>query len=186
MGEPRKIGEILNPALARLDTTDQARAYGLWARAAGDAVAANARPRSFARGVLTVECASSMWAQELTYLGGHLLARMSELDPAHPVQRLRFVARHSPVPPPEPPGAPLPRPSSEPATGPSTQEDEPAVSKKSRRDGTIDRADLAAAEAGAREVGDERLREAIRAALDAAADGSAQGPLPGPSVNQKK
>ncbi len=90
-GEPRKIGEILDPALARLDTSDQARAYGAWARAAGDAVAANARPRSFARGVLTVECASSIWAQELTYLGGQLLARMNELDPAHPVERFRFV-----------------------------------------------------------------------------------------------
>jgi type IV secretory pathway VirB10-like protein len=191
MGEPRKIGEILNPALARLDTTDQARAYGLWTRAAGDTVAANARPRSFARGVLTVECASSIWAQELTYLGGQLLARMSELDPAHPVQRLRFVTRHSPAPPPDPssspePPPPPPGPSGEPATGSPTQEEEPVASNESKRDGTIDRADLAAAQAGAREVGDERLREAIRAALDAAADGSAQGPPSGSSVNQKK
>ncbi len=75
----------------------------MWARAAGDAVAANARPRSFARGVLTVECASSIWAQELTYLGGQLLARMDELDPAHPVERFRFVTRRSPAPAPSPP-----------------------------------------------------------------------------------
>jgi len=178
MAEPRKIGEILDPALARLDTTDQARAYGVWARAAGDAVAANARPRSFARGVLTVECASSIWAQELTYLGGQLLARMNELDPAHPVERFRFVARRSPAPAPSPPGG---RPA-----GSSPQENEPAASKKAGRDGTLHPADLVAAQRSADQIGDERLREAIRAALGAAAAESPQNPSSGSSVNHKK
>ena len=167
--EPRKIGEILDPALARIDTSDQARAYGAWARAAGDAVAANARPRSFARGVLTVECASSIWAQELTYLCGQLLARMNELDPAHPVQRFRFVARRSPAPPLEA----VPEPATE---GAPAQENEPAASKKSRRDGIIHRADLEAAQRVADEVGDERLRKAILAALGAASEEPPRNP----------
>jgi len=178
MAEPRKIGEILDPALARLGTSDQARAYGVWARAAGDAVAANARPRSFARGVLTVECTSSIWAQELTYLGGQLRARMNELDPAHPVERFRFVTRRSP--------APAQSPPEEAPTGSSPQENEPAASKESKRDGTLDPADLAAARQGADQVGDERLREAIRAALEAAAAEPPQDPPGGSSVNHKK
>jgi hypothetical protein len=165
--------------LSRIDTSDQARAYGAWARAAGDTVAANARPRSFARGVLTVECASSIWAQELTYLGGQLLARMSELDPAHPVRRFRFVTRRSPAP--------------SPGTGPAeaeegatTQENEPAAAKKSRRDGTIHGADLETAQRVADEVDDERLRKAILAALEAASPEPPRGAEGGSSVNQKK
>jgi len=160
--------------LTRLDTSDQARAYGAWTRAAGDPVAANARPRSFARGVLTVECASSIWAQELTYLGGQLLARMTELDPAHPVQRFRFVTRRSPAPPPAP------------CAGSPPQESEPAAPNKSRRDEAIQRADLEAAERDAEKVGDERLRHAILAALEAATDEPPASPPGGSSVNQKK
>lgn len=177
--EPRKIGEILDPALARIGTSDQARAYGAWARAAGDTVAANARPRSFARGVLTVECASSIWAQELTYLGGQVLARMNELDPAHPVRRFRFVTRRSPAPPPETDQRAA-------REGAPAQENEPAAAKKPRRDGTIQRADLEAAQRVADEVGDERLRKAILAALGAVSPEPPQSAEGGSSVNQKK
>ena len=195
MGDPRKIGEILNPALTRLGTSDQAQAYGAWARAAGDTVTANARPRSFARGVLTVECVSSIWAQELTYLGGQLLARMSELDPAHPVQRFRFVTRRSPAADGDEPvsqlDARIPEgaasgPSPAVAAGLSSQELGAAASNHSRRDGTIHRADLDAARRGADEVGDERLQKAILAALGAAAVEKPQSATGGPFVNHKK
>lgn len=169
-GDPRKIGEILDPTLTRLDTSDQARAYGAWARAAGDPVAANARPRSFARGVLTVECASSIWAQELTYLGGQLLTRMNELDPAHPVQRFRFVTRRSPAP----------------AAGPPPEDDAPPASNISRREVSIDRADLDAAQRVAESIGDERLRQTILAALGAAGRQPPQAPPCDPKVNPKK
>lgn len=166
-GDPRKIGEILDPTLTRLDGSDRARAYGAWARAAGDTVAANACPRSFARGVLTVECASSIWAQELTYLGGQILARMAELDAAHPVQRLRFVTRRAPAPSP-------------------AEEAKPPAPNRSRRDGTIDRADLEAARRVAETVGDERLRQTILAALGAAATRPPNDPPGGSLVNPKK
>ena len=96
MSELRRIGDIINPALSKLETSDGARAYGLWARAAGDPVAVNARPRRFARGLLTIECASSVWANELTYLTPQILARMAELEPENPVQRLRFVTAREP------------------------------------------------------------------------------------------
>lgn len=129
--------------------------------------------------MLTVECASSIWAQELTYLGGQLLARMNDLDPAHPVRRFRFVTRGSPAP-----------PSGADSTGASegvpTQEDEPATAKTLKRDGTIQGADLEAAQRVAAEVGDERLRGAILAALGAASPEPPRSAEGGSPVNQKK
>ena len=87
----QRLGDILSTALGRMATSDQARAYAAWARAAGEQVASGARPRHFSRGVLTVECTSSVWANELTYLGGQILRRMDEVAPGHPVKRFRFV-----------------------------------------------------------------------------------------------
>ena len=50
------------------------------------------RPRRLSRGVLTVECESSTWANELTYLdAGHPRRRLRADDPATPVTSLRFV-----------------------------------------------------------------------------------------------
>ncbi len=88
---PQRLGDILSPALERLATSEQAAAYRAWGRGAGEQVAAGARPRYFARGVLTVECESSVWANELTYLGSTILARMDQVAPGHPVKRFRFV-----------------------------------------------------------------------------------------------
>ena len=167
-GEPKKLSEILDPALGRLTTSDQARAYGAWARAAGDTVAANARPRSFARGVLTVECASSIWAQELTYLGGRLLERMGEVDPGHPVERFRFVTRRSPPP-------------------PLCREDKAApAANKPECEAAIAPATIEAARRAAEGVGDEHLRRAITVALEAVSAQPAKGPPDGPPVNPKK
>lgn len=151
--------------------------------------------------MLTVECASSIWAQELTYLGGEMLVRMTELDPAHPVKRLRFMTRRSPAadgdePPamataapqpadPPPRGGPRPSPAAPFAGSPPQDRGAPA-SNRSRRGGTTHRADVDAAQQGARQVGDERLREAIVAALGAAAAEPPEGSPGGPSVNQKK
>ena len=94
--DPKRLGDILSAALGRMATSDQARAYAAWARAAGEQVASGARPRHFSRGVLTVECTSSVWANELTYLGGQILRRMDEIAPGHPVKRFRFVIERAP------------------------------------------------------------------------------------------
>lgn len=148
---PRPLREILDPALTKLATSEQARAFGAWTRAAGAPMASAARPSAFFNGVLTVDCASSIWANELTYLGGQILARMNELTPGQPVRRLRFVVAREPRPagPPEADPAPA-RPPREPLAAPSLQ------------------AALAAADG----VRDERLREAIRAALQASGGAS--------------
>jgi hypothetical protein len=151
--EPRRIGEVLDPTLARLQTSDQARAYGAWARAAGEAIAAGAHPKGFSRGVLTVECSSSVWANELTYLGDQLLRRMREVVPEHPVKRLRFMVGR---------GAPR-------------QEAEARAANRRDRDTRPAPPELREARARAEGVRDERLRAAIQAALRSTA-GDPSGP----------
>ncbi len=88
---PRRLGDILTPALDRLAGGDEARAYAAWARAVGEPVSGGTRPKAFRRGQLTIECASSVWANELTYLGPQILRRMDEVAPGHPVERFRFI-----------------------------------------------------------------------------------------------
>ena len=143
MSEPKRLGDILSTALGRLATSDQARAYAAWARAAGEQVASGARPRHFSRGALTVECTSSVWANELTYLGAEILRRMDEVAPGHPVKRFRFVIeRAAPRQEEEPPEATVAQPHERPAPQ-----------------------DLGGARAQAEGVRDARLRAAIEAAL---------------------
>lgn len=143
---PRKLGEILNPALDRLATSEQAVAYRAWALAAGDQVAAGAHPRHFSRGVLTVECSSSVWANELNYLGGSILARMGQVAPGHPVQRLRFIIARAT------------RPEEGEAEGPRFREPDAPPEPPTPED-------LETARQQAGRVCDARLRDAIEAVL---------------------
>ena len=89
--DPLRLGEILQRRVARLIGSDEARAFSLWRQAAGPQVAAVTRPLRLARGTLTIGCESSVWANELTYLGGSLLQKLRTIDPDCPVTRLRFI-----------------------------------------------------------------------------------------------
>jgi len=91
MGELTRLGDILSEALGRVAGSDEGRAYRAWARAAGGDVVAVTRPRRLSRGVLTVECESSTWANELTYLTPVILERLRADDPTTSVRGLRFV-----------------------------------------------------------------------------------------------
>ena len=155
---PKRLGDVLSAALGRMATSDQARAYAAWARASGEQVASGARPRHFSRGVLTVECTSSVWANELTYLGGQILRRMDEIAPGHPVKRFCFVIQRA---------APK-------------QEEEPPAAKEQRGYERPTPPDLGGARAQAEGVRDERLRAAIEAALRAASAESPETPGDGP------
>jgi len=158
VSDPRRLGDILSTALGRMATSDQARAYVAWARASGDQVASGARPRHFSRGVLTVECTSSVWANELTYLGGKILRRMDEVAPGHPVRRFRFVIERA-----------APRP-----------QEVPLAAKEESRNERPAPADLDGARAEAEGVRDERLRAAIEAALRASSAKPPETPRDGP------
>lgn len=161
MAELRRLGEILHPALARLTGGEQATAYGVWLRAAGSQVTAATRPRAYSRGRLTIECASAVWANELTYLGPQILRRMSELRPDQPVKRLRFVVARARRADPE---------------ETLRQDEQPATSKRTQRSKAPSAAALTAARSEAEGVRDERLRAAILAALRTPAREALEGP----------
>ena len=95
MNEARRLGDILGGRLGRLEASGEVRAYRAWQEAAGGQIRAVTTPARLTGDTLLVECESSVWAQELTYLGPRLLARMQEVDPETPVRRLRFVMRSS-------------------------------------------------------------------------------------------
>jgi hypothetical protein len=143
---PRPLREILDPALERLATSDQARAFGAWTRASGAPLSSAARPSAFFNGVLTIECASSVWANELTYMSVEILARMDRVSPGQPVKRLRFVVARA-------------RRPDEVDDGASDSAGDPPA----RLSGDA----LEGARTAARGVRDERLRAAIEAALEA-------------------
>jgi hypothetical protein len=164
---PRRLGDILTPALDRIARGDEARAYSAWARAVGEPVTRGTRPKAFRRGQLTVECASSVWANELTYLGPQILRRMNEVAPGHPVERFRFIVGRLPAPdPPEDDTEAV----AEAAPKTPKQGSGPRVEKEKRRhhQPAADVADAARAQAEG--VQDGPLRAAIEAALRRSAE----------------
>jgi hypothetical protein len=180
---PRRLGEVLTPTLDRLAGGDEARAYAAWARAVGDPVTGGTRPKAFRRGQLTIECASSVWANELTYLGPRILRRMDEVAPGHPVKRFRFVLGRLPAPAPADEAsvgaAPAPRRAASGGGEASVTEGSgassgqgsggPTAKEESRQQRPAPTAQEAA-RAQAEGVGDERLRAAIEAALRASSE----------------
>jgi hypothetical protein len=169
---PRRLGDILTPALGRIIGSDEALAYAAWARAVGDPVTRGTRPKAFRRGQLTVECASSVWANELTYLGPQILRRMDEVAPGHPVERFRFVVGRLPAPDSqEDAGA---GPGADPAA--LGEESRLHAEKKKRRDQQPAPGVADAARAEAEGVEDGRLRAAIEAALRRSAEEPPEAP----------
>jgi hypothetical protein len=105
-----------------------------------------------------VECTSSVWANELTYLGAQILRRMDEVAPGHPVKRFRFVIERA-----------APR-----------QEEAPPESTATQRHERPAPQDLGGARAQAEGVRDERLRAAIEAALRMSSGEPPEPPVDGP------
>ena len=72
----------------------------LWEQAVGPRIARRARPVRLERGILTVRAATSVWAQELSFLAPTIIAQLASLGLA--VQSVRFcvgpVEAPSPVP----------------------------------------------------------------------------------------
>jgi predicted nucleic acid-binding Zn ribbon protein len=63
---PRPLSTAVEALTATLaPATMLARVQEIWEAAAGPAIASSARPTAERRGVLTVTCAASVWAQEL-------------------------------------------------------------------------------------------------------------------------
>jgi predicted nucleic acid-binding Zn ribbon protein len=62
----------------------------VWAGVAGEAIAREAEPVAEREGVVTIECGSSVWAQEIELLSADLVTRLNEAlggSPEAPVVR---------------------------------------------------------------------------------------------------
>jgi len=94
---PRGLGSALDGLVTQLrPSTTLARVQEAWPEVAGRALSEEAHPVAERRGVVTVSCRSSVWAQELELFSAELLNRLNEVlaAPAEspPLVSLRFVA----------------------------------------------------------------------------------------------
>ena len=76
---PRRISfavERLQHTLAPVTTL--ARVQACWADAAGESIAAAARPTAEHGGVVTVSCKAAVWAAELQMMGPQIVAQIND------------------------------------------------------------------------------------------------------------
>ncbi|MBK5110778.1 MAG: DUF721 domain-containing protein [Thermoleophilia bacterium] len=91
--QPKPLSESLNRVREGLaPKTPLARIQGVWATAVGPQIAAATEVISERDGTVTVECSSTVWAQELELMSSQLLVKLNrELDGSGP-EKLRFRA----------------------------------------------------------------------------------------------
>ena len=91
---PRPAAAALERVTAQLaPATVLAEVQRAWASAAGDAFAAQSEPVAERDGVVTVACASAVWAQELDLLSERVVERLNERLGRPVVRALRPHAR---------------------------------------------------------------------------------------------
>jgi predicted nucleic acid-binding Zn ribbon protein len=91
---PRPLASALaqlTGALAPASTL--ARVQQVWPRAAGEAIAACARPTAEREGVLTLSCEAAVWAQELDLMAGELIARLNSELGEQSIRQLHCTSR---------------------------------------------------------------------------------------------
>jgi predicted nucleic acid-binding Zn ribbon protein len=86
--------EALRSAAPR---TGLAAVQSAWATAVGEQLAAVTTPVSARDGTLTVECASSVWVQELDLMQGQLLERLREELGERAPEALRFRVKRDEI-----------------------------------------------------------------------------------------
>jgi predicted nucleic acid-binding Zn ribbon protein len=67
-----------------------------WAQIVGPETAAHATPLGIEDGVLTVQCDSTAWAQQLRLMSATVLNSIAERFPAAGIETTRFLAPHAP------------------------------------------------------------------------------------------
>ncbi len=97
--DPRGVGDVLEAmASARGWESPIARAELLasWAEIVGPETAAHAAPLGIEDGVLTVQCDSTAWAQQLRLMQATVLNSIAERFPDAGVETTRFLAPNAP------------------------------------------------------------------------------------------
>jgi predicted nucleic acid-binding Zn ribbon protein len=91
---PRPASDALRAALARAaPKTPLAAIQAAWAEAMGEQVAAVSSPVSERGGEVLVDCADSVWAQELDLMQDQLLRRLGDRLGEQAPRSLRFRAK---------------------------------------------------------------------------------------------
>jgi predicted nucleic acid-binding Zn ribbon protein len=90
---PRPLGSALDALTGRLaPATLLGDVQRVWEQAAGAAIAREAAPVSERAGIVTLECSSAVWMQEIDLMGPQLAAQVNALLGGERVTRLRCVA----------------------------------------------------------------------------------------------
>jgi predicted nucleic acid-binding Zn ribbon protein len=92
---PRPAANAFQAALGQAaPKTPLGAVQAAWAEAVGEQLAARATPVSERDGTVTVECADTVWAQELDLMQETLLARLRERVGEQAPKALRFRVDH--------------------------------------------------------------------------------------------
>jgi predicted nucleic acid-binding Zn ribbon protein len=83
------IGKVLDDFYKSVDSP-LSEVQLIWPEIVGPMAAQNARPRAFEGKILVVHATSSSWIQELQFLKGEILQRISEKIGANRVSEIRF------------------------------------------------------------------------------------------------
>jgi predicted nucleic acid-binding Zn ribbon protein len=87
---PRSLGAAFDTLSRELaPQTLLAEVQRAWPQAVGPVIAAQAKPTSERRGVLTISCSASVWAQELDLMSAEILERLNERLEGAEITRLR-------------------------------------------------------------------------------------------------
>ncbi|MER7797102.1 DciA family protein [Microbacterium sp. NPDC096154] len=98
--DPRSLGDALDvltkahgwePQLAREDLVRQ------WEDVAGADTAQHSHPVSLTDGMLTIQCDSTAWAKNLSYMRSHILTQIVTRYPEAGVEGVRFVGPDVPT-----------------------------------------------------------------------------------------
>jgi predicted nucleic acid-binding Zn ribbon protein len=93
---PRKLGEALDRVSRGLGlppAAATARLVQAWPDVVGEAVAAHTRPRWVRDGILSLVVDDPVWAAQLRWLEGDLLARVAEVTGPDVVERITLHVR---------------------------------------------------------------------------------------------
>ncbi len=91
--DPKSIGELLGGFRTEVAPgSPLAAIQGAWKAVVGERIAAVTEVVDEREGVLTIECSSAVWAQELELMGPRIMARLkAEIGDSAP-EKMRFRA----------------------------------------------------------------------------------------------
>lgn len=90
-----RLGEVLEPALKKLEISQKTRAsmvLFLWPRIAGEKISRNARAERVRGKTLFVKTRTSSWATELTFLKVEIMRKIREAVGGELIEDIRFSA----------------------------------------------------------------------------------------------